>query len=47
MVAINADCSSIVDVDVVVTCLIEGDISVATVYYEMESVTWHLPFPTY
>ena len=39
MVAKNAYCSSSVDMDVVVTCLIEGDFGVAMEYCGMEAVT--------
>ena len=39
MVAKDADCSSSVDKDVVVTCLIEGDFGVAMKYCGTEAVT--------
>ena len=39
MVAKKADCSSSVDMDVVVTCLIEGDFGAAMEYYGTEAVT--------
>ena len=39
MVAKDADCNSSVDMDVVVTCLIEGNFGVAMEYCGTEAVT--------